>query len=163
MFFFFFWLVICVAWLFLSSTCVFRFCFFYDFFSRYQFVEFANCTILVYSHQQNDRWDIKINIYIYIYIYIYMCAWVDYNILESSIFFRCIHSIQLTVNTYGIFDRKNRNSFRYFNTNSNKVKNFTELKICIWCTGEIIFGIKVRKERTYFWYTILITYLHIFH
>ena len=37
------------------------------FFPRYQFVDFANCTICVFSYQRNCRIDIKIIIYIYIY------------------------------------------------------------------------------------------------
>ena len=46
---FFFWLDMHVAWLFSSSTCVFRL-FTEFFFPRYQFVEFANCTIWVLSY-----------------------------------------------------------------------------------------------------------------
>ena len=92
MFFSFFWLDIRAPWLFSSSTCVFRFFIFLRiFFPRYQFVEFANCTICeFFSHQHNYRLDIKVNIhiYIYIYIYIYISNWV-LGLCSSSLYSQC--------------------------------------------------------------------------
>ena len=71
-FFSLFWLDIRAPWLFSSSTCIFYLFCFDDFFPRYQFVEFANCTICFFPNQHNYRLDIKIKKHIYIYIYIYI-------------------------------------------------------------------------------------------
>ena len=153
-----FWLDIRAVWLFSSSTCVFSsFLFFNEFFSRYQFVEFANCTICFFFHnQQNYRLDLKINI-IYIYIYIYMCVWVCVYIIYiyKGFFFSLKIKVKMILSfLFQEIKEKNKNLF--------PIIKKQQINLHMQCNAQVVQLVsdcffKIYKRNISIWKIVLLT------